>query len=270
MQEEIALVYMVAGLSSRFGGRIKQLVRVTDNETLIEYSMNQAIKAGFSKIIFIVGDMTEKPFKEKFGNNYKGISIYYARQEFDKNKRDKPWGTMDAICSAKHLLDCNFVLCNGDDIYGEESFKILFNHLKNNQTSAIMGYKLKNILPESGEVCRAIINTENNQVKSIKEDLHVSRSNLKQKGYEENTIVSMNILGLIPSDLEKLNKKLIKFKEKHQGDRKIECLLPDEIGKLIEENQIKMSVYTTDSKWFGITNPEDEEILRNKLKNTEN
>ncbi len=88
--KEIAIVYMVAGMSSRFGGKIKQFARVTDKETLIEYSLNQAINAGFNKIIFIVGKLTNLPFREKFGNSYKGIPIRYAEQDFDSACRDRP------------------------------------------------------------------------------------------------------------------------------------------------------------------------------------
>jgi dTDP-glucose pyrophosphorylase len=122
--KEVAIVYLVAGISSRFGGKIKQFAVVGSNgETLIEYSMNQAIKAGFNKIIFIVGNSTEKPFKEKFKDSYKGIEIKYAHQLYDPKERDKPWGTCDAICSAKNLINGAFVVCNGDDIYGEKPFR---------------------------------------------------------------------------------------------------------------------------------------------------
>ena len=118
--KDIALVYMVAGMSSRFGGKIKQFAKVgPEGETLIEYSLNQAIPAGFTKIVFIVGNKTEKPFKEMFGDSYKGIPIKYASQNFDSASRDKPWGTTDALCSAKELLDCPFIICNGDDLYGK-------------------------------------------------------------------------------------------------------------------------------------------------------
>src|SRR3989344_9452907 len=100
---ELALVYMVAGLSKRFGGKPKGLAKVGPNgETLLEYSLNQALPAGFTKIIFIVGEKTERLFKEKFGNSYKGVPIEYAMQEYDSAKRDKPWGTADALCSATY------------------------------------------------------------------------------------------------------------------------------------------------------------------------
>ena len=99
MEKEMALVYIVAGISSRFRGKIKQFAKVGRNgETLIECSLKQAIPAGFSKIIFVVGNKTEKVFKEKFGENYEGIPVYYAFQFYDESLRDKPWGTTDALC----------------------------------------------------------------------------------------------------------------------------------------------------------------------------
>ena len=123
---------MTAGLSSRFGGMIIQFAEIGPNEEpLIEYSMNQAIKAGISKIVFIVGDLTKKPFQEKFSSSYKNIKIEYTFQTYDKKERDKPWGTLDAISTIKNNVNCPFIICNGDDIYGENSFKTLVNHLKN-------------------------------------------------------------------------------------------------------------------------------------------
>ena len=157
MKKEIAIVYMVAGISSRFGGRIKQFAKVgPSEETLIEYSLNQALKAGFAKIIFVVGNMTEKPFKERFGDNYRGIPVYYALQKFDPKKRSRPWGTSDALCSIKEIIDCPFVVCNGDDIYGKNTFKTLFNHLKESNEEATVGFRLNEAIPEKGAVKRAI------------------------------------------------------------------------------------------------------------------
>ena len=131
-EKEIAIVYMVAGISSRFGGKIKQFAQVgPNNETLIEISMKQAMRAGFRKIIFIVGNLTEKTFKEKFKSEFQNIPISYAIQSYDERERDKPWGTAEALCSVIPFINCPFVVCNGDDLYGENSFKVLCDHLKN-------------------------------------------------------------------------------------------------------------------------------------------
>lgn len=264
---DIALVYMVAGLSTRFGGEVKQFARIgPEGETLIEYSLNQAIPAGFTKIIFIVGEKTEKQFLEMFGDNYKGIPIYYAFQEFNSQSRNRPWGTTDALCSAKEIIDCPFVVCNGDDLYGKETFKILTEHLKNKKTSATIGYNLHKVVPEEGEVNRGIFSVdENNRLKSIKEFLKIKKSDIVARGLTENSLCSMNIFGLHPEILERLEKSLNDFKNKHSEDREIECLLPEQISSLIEKGLI-IEVYPTKDVWFGVTNPEDEEIVRESLR----
>lgn len=267
---DIALVYMVAGISSRFGGRIKQFSEVgPNNETLIEYSMNQALPAGFTKIVLIVGNRTEHPFKEKFGNSYKEIPIQYTLQKFDEEKRDRPWGTVDALCTIKDAVKCPFVICNGDDIYGEESFQILIDQLKTKSTGATTGYKLGNVLPEKGGVNRAIFEVNSNdEIQSLKEEFDLTKENLDEKGLSENSLCSMNIFGLQPDTVRKLNGILEKFKEEHKGDRRIECLLPNELGNLIKENKLIINLYPTNGKWFGVTNPGDEIKIKESLKSS--
>ncbi len=264
---QIALVYMVAGLSSRFGGKIKQFARVgKNNETLIEYSLNQALPAGFTKIIFIVGNKTEAPFREMFRNEYKGIPVYYALQKFNPELRDKPWGTTDALCSAKPSLDCPFVVCNGDDIYGENTFKILINHLKNFETNATVGYKLKNVLPEQGKVNRAIFETDSeNNLTKLKEILGIEKPNLEEKNLNSEDLCSMNIFALRPELVPLLKRILEEFKEKNKFNRRAECLLPENIGNLIQQKKIKMKLYTATDAWHGITNPEDEIKVKQEL-----
>ncbi|PIN93143.1 hypothetical protein COU54_04220 [Candidatus Pacearchaeota archaeon CG10_big_fil_rev_8_21_14_0_10_31_24] len=141
MSKEVALVYMVAGISSRFGGKLKWLEKVgPSGESLIEYSIKQAIPAGFSKIVLIVSTKTIGPFKEEFGDSYSNVPIQYVLQEFDPKKRDRPWGTVDAVCALNGKIDCPFVLCNGDDLYGSKVFFTLVNHLKSNEDCASIGH----------------------------------------------------------------------------------------------------------------------------------
>lgn len=265
-KKEMAIVYMVAGLSSRFEGKIKQFAKVGPNdETLIECSLNQALPAGFSKIIFIVGNKTEKPFKEKFGEHYHGIPIFYALQKFDEEKRDKPWGTVDAICAIKDLIDCPFVVCNGDDLYGKETFQILTKHLQNKSTNATVGYKLGNVLPE-GSVNRGIFESNpDNTINSLREVFDITTKNLKEKALSEQDLCSMNIFALKPEVINKLNFILQDFKEKNAEDRKTECLLPQELGNLIKNNQLTIYLYSTENKWMGITNPGDELKVKEQL-----
>lgn len=265
----VSVVYMVAGMSSRFGGRIKQFARVGPNgETLIEVSMNQAIKSGVDKIIFIVGNMTEDPFREMFKDNYKGIPIFYAKQSFDPQERDKPWGTCDAIISAKEVIGEDFVVCNGDDIYGEGAFLDCINFSKNkNNECATIGYLLGNVVPENGSVNRGIFSQDNEgYLTGIKETLNIEKQKFAEMGLTENNLSSQNIFFLRKEVLEMLEEKLNNFKENHKGDRKSECYLPTELSNLINEGKIKIKLIMTNEPWFGVTNPQDEEVVKEQLK----
>jgi len=264
--KEIALVYIVAGISSRFGGRIKQFAQVgPDGETLMECSLNQAISAGFSKIIFVVGNMTETPFKEKFGNSYQGIPVLYAYQRYDPAARDRPWGTGDALCSIKDIIDCPFVVCNGDDLYGENTFKALVQHAQESDDEATIAYKLIDVLSEHGGVSRAIFQVENGYIKKMVENYNIIRSDFIDGKRSNDDLSSQNIFLLHPETVRLLAENCEKFKEANAGDRKIEFLLSNELSKLIESNKIKMRFYSTPDKWIGITNPEDEVAVRNSL-----
>jgi NDP-sugar pyrophosphorylase family protein len=268
MKKEIALVYMVAGMSSRFGGKIKQFAKVgPKGESLIEYSLNQALLSGFTKIIFIVSNKTEALFKENFSDNYRGIPIHYARQTFNPEIRDKPWGTTDALCSARDLIDCPFVLCNGDDIYGEGAFKVLVDHLTNNKTSATIGYKLIDVLPENGKANRGIFQIDkDNYVLDIKETFGIEKNKLEQFKLKPEDLCSMNFFALQPEVINNLSEIVDSFKEEHKEDNNLECLLPTDISKLIKQEKLKIKLYPVKESWFGVTNPEDEQIVMNNLK----
>jgi NDP-sugar pyrophosphorylase family protein len=262
------IVYIVAGLSSRFGGKTKAFAEVGPNgETLIEYSLNQALLAGFSKIIFVVSEKTEKLFKEKFGDNYKGIPISYTFQKYDSEKRDKPWGTGDAICSAIDLINEPFVVCTGDDIYGKKTFEILFNYLNTQEDEITITKNLIEMLPEGETVNRGVFEIENEYVIESKEHAGINRENFIEKGCKEDTPVSISIFGLHPKTLQFLKEDLDKFKQENKEDRKIEFFLNTRLAELIKENKIKMKAHYTPEKWFGITNPGDELKVRDELKN---
>jgi NDP-sugar pyrophosphorylase family protein len=263
----VTIIYMVAGMSSRFGGKIKQFARVGMNgETLIEVSIKQAINAGFDKIVFIVGEKTETPFKEMFGKSYNNTPIFYAKQSFNPNTRDKPWGTTDALVCAKEIINSDFVVCNGDDIYGENAFKQACDFLKNNSCGVTLGYELKNVIPDEGTVNRGIYETDKEEnVLSIKEVFDISKKNLTEKNLTENTLCSMNLFGLPKDAIFEIEKQLIKFKEKNNKSRTAECLLPVELANLIKENKLKLKLVKTEDDWFGVTNPDDEEKVRKLL-----
>lgn len=268
MNEEFAICYPVAGLNSRFGGRSKSFIEVgPDDESLIEYSLNQALNVGFNKIIFIVGEHTEEIFRNKFGDLYKGVPVYYTKQVFDSEKRDKPWGTVDALCSIRDIIDCPFVFCNGDDIYGEGAFACLIEHLKGSDDDfATLGYRLVNTLPDFGSVNRGIYSlNDDNHVMDLVETFDIEKGRLGGQGLSEEDLCSMNIFAFRPEVVCMLDKILAKFKEKNEGNRKIECLLPDELGNLIKSGKMNMKCYPTNEKWFGVTNPEDEGVVKKQL-----
>ena len=260
----------MAGLSSRFGGKIKPFAKVGPNqEPLIEISLNRAIKAGFDRGIFVVGPATDKAFKEYFGTRYKGIPIEYALQSYDKETRDKPWGTADAICSAKHLLDeLNepFLICTGDDLYSEETFRTLFNHSKNEPANATVGYPLINHLPEEGEVNRGIFHIKEGFVTSAEEVHNISKRNYEEKGLMPYTPCNIGIFLLKLETLNKINEILLDFKERNRHNRTIECYINVELGNLVKNQQVVLRYYEGGGQLLGITNPEDEQTVREILK----
>jgi len=270
--QNITLVYPVAGMSSRFGGKVKQFAQVGQNgETLIEVSMKQALKCGFSKIVFVVGEKTENLFKEKFGNSYlfegKKTPIFYAKQTFNPNERDKPWGTCDATICAKPFITEPCVFCNGDDIYGENTFRIIVDWIKKNNSPATIGYGLDKCVPEKGSVNRAIFSVDKNgYLTDMVETIGIEMNKLDEMQLTKKTICSMNMFALYPNVLDLLEKKLIEFKETHKNERKTECYLPMELSKLIKEGKTTVKLLRTNDTWLGVTNPEDEEYVRNELK----
>jgi len=263
--DKYTMIYMVAGISSRFEGNIKPLIKVgPKGESLIECSINQALEAGFNEIIFIVNENTEKVFKDKFGYVLpSGEPVHYVLQYYDKKIRNKPWGTADALCCVKDIIKNPFVICNGDDLYGEDTFRILISHIEQVPSeTATIGYKLKDVLPIQGKVNRAIFTLQNNYVKDIKEIFNITKSNT----IDGEKLCSMNIYVLNPEILELLELSIKSMKKEFSEDKEVEFLIQHELTKLIKKHKIKMEIYPTKDKWFGITNPGDEIEIRQKLK----
>jgi NDP-sugar pyrophosphorylase family protein len=229
--------------------------------------MDQALKAGFNKIFFIVGEKTQEPFYLMFGDSYNGIPVRYIKQDFDILLRDKPWGTCDALCTLKGVVDCPFVVCNGDDIYGEDAFRLLLNHLKSGSNDCVtLGYNLLKTLPERGSVNRGIFNiAKDGCVIDIDETINIFKDKLNERGISSSSLVSMNIFGLYPEVIEMLDEKLSTFKKNNCESKDCECYLPSELSNLIYEGKIKMKCFHCDDNWFGVTNPEDEKIVKEQL-----
>ena len=258
------LVFMVAGMSSRYGGKLKQLAKVGKNgETLIEVSVNQALTSPFTKVIFITNELTEDNFKLVFGDTYKGLPVEYIRQEWDKSTRDRPWGTTGAVCSLVGKVDQPFILVNSDDLYGEETFRTGFSLLSETKNNIIGGCLLEKTMPKEREtlVNRGVIRVHNEtqKVLGIKEMLKISR----EKNPELlNKPASVNFLGLLPKTVGFLETILRDFQKEHATDRKIECLLPDNLDFLIKYNFITMDYFEIKNKIYGITYPGDEELIK--------
>lgn len=264
-EKDIAIVYMVAGISKRFNGNIKQFAQVGPNgESLIEYSLNQALPAGFSKIYFIVGNTTVYPFRKKFGNNYRGIPINYAMQIYYPDKRDRPWGTADAVASLRGKIDCPFVICNGDNIYGESTFRILFEHLRRSEEEATLGYKLGDVLGERAGN-RAIFTTQNGYVQSLREMIGLERERLPQ-GISLEDLCSKNIFALHPRIIDILYEKVEDFKRENRGNRTTEYILSNALSDILGEGKIRMKIYPAVEECLDVTRQEDVEVVRERLK----
>ncbi len=263
----VAIIFMVAGMSSRFGGKPKQLEKIGPNdESLIEYSVNQALKNKFNHLWFITNLKTEDKFKSIFGDNYKGIPVSYITQTYNHDKRVRPWGTTDAICQLNNKIFEPFILVNGDDIYGNETFKKGFEMMKNNQNINIIGIiETEKTLPEQGNVNRGIIhiNKFNNQILKIEEKININKHNIN---LEDDIYANVNFIGLQPIILNHLNDILIKFKNDNQNNPKIECLLPNNLSQLIDQGLLILEYFIIEKNILGITNPGDELILKELLK----
>lgn len=260
------IVFLVAGISSRFG-KLKQIARVgPNNETLIEYSVKQAMESNFSKIIFVTNRDTEYQFRSIFGNMYKNVPIIYIEQQYDRTVRTRPWGTIDAVCSTFEFIDEPIIVVNGDDIYGTETFKKGFELLHNTNKNIIGGVKMIKTMPENGAVNRGIIETSDNIVTEIYELMNISKQNNPELMTK---IANVNFIGLQIDIIKRLKILLDDFKNKNINNPKIECILTDELNQLIKNKEIplKLEFFEIQNEIIGLTNPDDEQIVKNKLKN---
>ena len=283
------LVIMAAGIGSRFGKGIKQLEKVGPNgEIIMDYSIYDALEAGFDKVVFIIRKDIEKDFKEIIGNRIsKIVDVEYVFQELDSLpkgyiniwNRTKPWGTGQAVLSARNVVDGPFVVINADDYYGKEAFAQMNKYLKSNMETDICmpGFVLKNTLSDNGGVTRGICKVDAQQnLIEVKETYEIQLENgiLKAKDELGNSVdvdleqqVSMNMWGLYPEFFDVLEKGFQDFLDNlPKEEQKKEYLLPIIIDKLVQEQETKVKVLKTNDKWFGITYQEDKESVKTELK----
>ena len=282
------LLVLAAGIGSRYGG-LKQVDGLgPGGHAILEYSVYDAIKAGFGKVVFVIRKDIEHIFKEKIGNKVAGhIKVEYAFQELttgldwlgdQKLERAKPWGTAHAVLAAKHLIHEPFAVINADDFYGREAYMSLASFLTNGcdaDTYGMVGYRLKNTLSENGSVSRGVCSV--NRERFLKTVVERTKIYTTDTGiaYEDtkgihtlkpNTLVSMNFWGFHPDILKVSEKMFRSFVEVNMQNPKAEFFIPLVVNSQIQSGNVRLKVLSTDSAWFGVTYTADADIVQNALK----
>lgn len=271
------LLIMAAGMGSRFGEGIKQLEPVDNNNHIImDYSIHDAIEAGFNKVVFIIRKDLEEQFKKVIGDrisdvcaNY-NVTVDYAFQDINDipgtlpEGRTKPWGTGQAVLAAKNIIDSPFLVINADDYYGKEAFKAVHEFLINGGKSCMAGFVLNNTLSDNGSVTRGIckMDSDNNLTEIIetKNIIKIGDEAIADdQALDINSLVSMNMWGLTPDFLDVLEEGFNEFFEKEvsQDPLKSEYLIPVFIGQLLEQGKMNVKVLRTNDTWYGMTYKED-------------
>ncbi len=279
------LVVLAAGIGSRYGG-LKQMDPVGRyDEAIIEYSVFDAIEAGFEEVIFIINHKIENDFKEIIGKRAEPfIRVQYAFQELDDvpceivipKDRVKPFGTAHAVYAARHLIQGPFAIINADDYYGKEAFAQLYTFLKDEKKSerayAMVGYMLKNTVTENGYVSRGICSLdEDENLKNVVERVHIEKrpqdiAYLEEQQWTtlpEETIVSMNMWGLKPSFLEEVEATIVDFLSAalEANPLKSEFYLPYVVDQMVQKEKAQVKVLKTSEKWYGVTYQEDKKTV---------
>ena len=281
----MTLVILAAGLGSRFGG-LKQIEPVDDEGNfIIDYSVKDAVCAGFDKIVFVIKEENYEIFKNTIGSRVSKLcKVEYAFQRNDNlekyisipSSRKKPFGTAHALLCAKDYIDGPFGIISSDDFYGYGAFKQLHDYLKKGD-NVVIGYLLKNTMSENGSVKRGVCFSKDGYL-TLNDDYKIERIGSKIIGeslvgnskieLDENQEVSMLMYGLDYSVIEYIEKILPRFFQDNQDNLDdCEILLPNVLTEMINDNQIKIKVVPTEEKWMGITYKEDLEALREYIKN---
>ena len=278
---DITLLIMAAGMGSRYGG-LKQLDSVGPNqETIIDYSVYDAIRAGFDKVVFVIRKEFHKEFKSLITDKYFGkIKVEFAFQELENlptdfscpEKRKKPWGTGHAILSAKNIIQEPFVAINGDDFYGLESFKVVADYYQNGGGEFTMvAFQLDNTLSDFGSVTRGLCTLKGNKLDTVvetggllmSEKGMMSDRNIHLNGKEP---VSMNVWGFTPDLFGYLESMFIQFLKEEGDELKSEYLIPSVVNNLIQTDRKSVHILHSSAKWFGVTYKEDKSYVMKEIK----
>ena len=290
--KNITLVIMAAGMGSRYGG-LKQIDPIgPGGEIILDYSVYDAVKAGFNKVIFVIKEEIEKDFKEIIGNKFDGVvDIDFAYQDINNlpegftvpEGRVKPWGTGHAVLSCKGMIDGPFAVINADDYYGRETFELIYNELTKERAEGdkyefcMVGFRVENTLTENGTVARGVCQTsEDGYLTDIVERTKIAIRDGKIMFTEdgeswieipEGTTVSMNCWGFTPVMMEELENRFAACLERNKDNMlKCEYFLPFVVDELLKEDKAEVQVLSTKEKWYGVTYKEDKAVVVNAIR----
>ena len=275
MVKDITLVVMAAGMGSRFGG-LKQIEPVgKNNEVLLDFSVYDAVKAGFTKVVFVIKHAIEKDFKAIIGKRIeKMVKVEYVFQENDvlpenfvcPEDRVKPWGTAHAILCCKDVVKEPFAVVNADDFYGRSAFKKIADFLKNETKDYCMvGFRLVNTLTENGYVSRGVCEIKDNKLSSVTERTKIVDCKYTEDDGESwtpmspDTVVSMNLWGFMPDIFGYIEDGFKEFLTQNINVPKSEYYLPSVVSSLIENGEKQVEVLIAEDKWYGVTYKEDKQ-----------
>ena len=271
------LLVLAAGMGSRYGG-LKQLDPVgPEDETIMDYSIFDARRAGFGKVVFVIRKEIEKPFREKIGARYeKRVPVEYVFQEVNKllpgfdlpQGRTKPWGTTHAILMAANVIHEPFGVINADDFYGLDSYRMLAQHLQTGTSDSVMvGFVLRNTLSEFGAVARGVCRvSDDGYLKEITELKSIERQgpcifNIDREGRKTvlngGELVSMNMWGFTPQIFPQLHEHFHGFLKRRGNDLTAECYIPSTVNELIQSGEARVKALRSADAWFGVTYRED-------------
>jgi dTDP-glucose pyrophosphorylase len=277
---KITLLIMAAGMGSRYGG-LKQLDAVGPNgETIIDYSVYDAIQAGFTKVVFIIRKDFEQEFKSGITNKYSGkIEVEFAFQDLHNlpngfscpEGREKPWGTAHAILSANGLIDEPFVAINGDDFYGAESFKVVADYYQSGADDfSMVAFQLDITLSTFGGVTRGLCTVKDEKLDTVIETDNLQQTNQGVSSDREIELdgsepVSMNVWGFTPKLFEYLQESFVEFLTENGTEMKSEFLIPSVVNELIQSGKENVHVLRSGAKWFGVTYKDDKPFVEGEI-----
>ena len=283
---KLTLLVLAAGMGSRYGG-LKQVDPMgPSGETLLDYSVSDALRAGFERIVFIIRRDIEAEFRKKIGSRYKGsVTVDYVFQQLDflpngfsvPADRTKPWGTAHAIWCAREAVTEPFAAINADDFYGRETYEVIGKFLKVAAPAsphfAMAGYRLDHTLSEHGSVARGVCQVDSNGklvtisectgIERLEREIMQKEADGSARKFRGDEPVSMNFWGLTPAIFPLIEDQLASFLSTSCSDPKAECYIPVVIGEMIARGQATLDVLPTDADWFGVTYREDKpQVMR--------